>query len=39
MFWYWSVLALVLAVVLISAVGVLARYYIGKRLIEWLDGR
>jgi uncharacterized membrane protein len=37
MFWYWSLLALVLAVVLISIVGVLARYYIGKRLIEWLD--
>jgi uncharacterized membrane protein len=37
MFWYWSLLALVLAVVLFSTVGVLARYYIGKRLIEWLD--
>jgi uncharacterized membrane protein len=37
MFWYWSLLALLLAVVLISTVGVLARYYIGKRLIEWLD--
>lgn len=37
MFWYWSVLAFVLAVVLISTVGLLARYYIGKRMIEWLD--
>ena len=37
MFWYWSLLALVLAAVLISIVGVLARYYIGKRLIEWID--
>ena len=37
MFWYWSLLALLLAVILISTVGVLARYYIGKRLIEWLD--
>jgi len=37
MFWHWSLLALLLAVVLISIVGVLARYYIGKRLIEWLD--
>jgi uncharacterized membrane protein len=37
MFWYWSLLALVLAVLLISAVGLLARYYIGKRIIEWLD--
>jgi uncharacterized membrane protein len=37
MFWHWSLLALALAVGLISIVGVLARYYIGKRLIEWLD--
>ena len=37
MFWHWSLLALVLAVILISTVGVLARYYIGKRMIEWLD--
>ena len=37
MYWYWSLLALSLAVVLISGVGVLTRYYIGKRLIEWLD--
>ena len=37
MHWYWSVAALALAVVLISAVGLLTRYYVGKRLIEWLD--
>jgi uncharacterized membrane protein len=37
MFWYWSLLALVLASVLITGVGVLAQYYIGKRMIEWLD--
>jgi len=37
MHWYWSVAALVLAVVLVSVVGLLTRYYIGKRLIEWLD--
>ena len=37
MFWYWSLLALALALVLISAVGLLTRYYIGKRIIEWLD--
>jgi uncharacterized membrane protein len=37
MFWYWSLLALILAIGLISTVGVLARYYIGKRIIEWLD--
>jgi uncharacterized membrane protein len=38
MYWYWSLIALVLAVFLISVVGLLARYYIGKRMIEWLDG-
>ena len=37
MYWFWSVVALALAVALISGVGVLARYYIGKRIIEWLD--
>jgi len=37
MYWYWSVVALVFAVFLIGAVGVLARYYFGKRLIEWVD--
>jgi uncharacterized membrane protein len=35
--WYWSLVALVLAVVLISVVGVLARYYIGKKIIDWTD--
>jgi len=35
--WYWSVLAFALAVGLISIVGLLARYYVGKRMIEWLD--
>lgn len=37
MYWYWSLAALILAVVLVSTVGLLTRYYIGKRLIEWLD--
>ena len=37
LFWYWSVLAFTLAVGLISVVGLLARYYICKRMIEWLD--
>lgn len=37
MYWYWSLVALALAVVLISAVGVLARYYIGKKVIDWTD--
>ena len=34
---YWSLVALVLAMVLISVVGVLARYYIGKKVIDWTD--
>ena len=38
MFWYWSVLAFLLAVVIVSAIGVLARNYFGKRMIAWADG-
>ena len=38
MFWYWSLLAFLLTVVIVSVVGVLARYYIGKRMIAWADG-
>ena len=37
MYWYWSVVALALAVVLICLVGLLARNYFGKRLITWVD--
>lgn len=37
MFWYWSLAALSLAVLLVSLAGWLARYYVGKRLIAWLD--
>jgi len=37
MHWYWSLVALLLAVMLISAIGVLARYYIGKKIIDWTD--
>ena len=37
MFWYWSVLALLLAVVIVSAIGVLTRYYMGKRMIALAD--
>ena len=37
MLWYWSLLALVLAAALITTVGVAAQYYIGKRMLEWLD--
>ena len=37
MFWYWSLLAVFLAVALISILGVLARYYFGKRMIALAD--
>ena len=37
MFWYWSALAFLLAVAIVSVVGVLARYYFGKRMIAWAD--
>jgi len=37
MYWYWSLAALVLAVMLVTLIGLLARYYIGIRLIAWLD--
>ena len=37
MLWYWSWLALALAVLLISLIGRSARYYAGKKLIEWVD--
>ncbi len=35
--WYWSLAALALAVLLVSLMGLLARYYVGKRIIAWLD--
>jgi uncharacterized membrane protein len=38
MFWYWSLLALVVGIAIVSAVGGMTRYYIGKRLIAWADG-
>jgi uncharacterized membrane protein len=37
MYWYWSLAALLLAVVLISVAGRLTRYYIGKKVIQVLD--
>ena len=37
MYWYWSLLAVVVAVFLIGIVGLAARNYFGKRLIEWFD--
>jgi uncharacterized membrane protein len=37
MFWYWSLAAFVLAVLLVAVAGWLTRYYAGKRLVAWLD--
>lgn len=36
-YWYWSAAAFALAVALICAVGLVARYYVGKRVIALLD--
>lgn len=35
--WYWSLIALLIAVVIISIIGRLARNYFGRKMIEWLD--
>jgi uncharacterized membrane protein len=37
MYWYWSLLALLLAAFLIGFAGFLTRYYIGRQMIAWLD--
>jgi uncharacterized membrane protein len=37
MYWYWSLVALLLALFLISVVGLIARNYLGRKLIEWVD--
>ncbi len=37
MYWYWSLVALGVALFLISVVGFLARNYFDKRLVEWID--
>ena len=37
MYWYWSLAALVLTVLLVSLVGRLTRYYVGKKMVEMLD--
>ncbi len=38
MYWYWSLIAFLLAVLLISIIGRFARNYFGKKMIEWVDG-
>ena len=37
MYWYWSLVALVLAIFLLGTVGLLARNYFGQKIIEWVD--
>jgi uncharacterized membrane protein len=37
MYWYWSLVALLVAIFLIGTVGLLARNYFGRRIIEWVD--
>ena len=37
MYWYWSLVALLVAVLLISIAGGLARNYFGKKMIEWVE--
>lgn len=37
MFWYWSLAAFLLTIFLICAVGLAARNYFGKKMIEWAD--
>jgi len=37
MYWYWSLVALLLAILLIGVVGLLARNYFGRKIIEWVD--
>jgi uncharacterized membrane protein len=37
LFWYWSATAFILAICLICTVGVAARNYVGKKMIEWVD--
>jgi uncharacterized membrane protein len=36
-YWYWSLFAIVFTVLVISVIGGMTRYYIGKRLIAWAD--
>jgi len=36
-YWYWSVLALVMAAILVTFIGLLTRNYIGRRLIKFAD--
>jgi uncharacterized membrane protein len=35
--WYWSLIAIAVAAVAITLIGILTRYYIGKRMIDFAD--
>jgi uncharacterized membrane protein len=37
-YWYWSLVALALAVTLVTFTGLLARYYVGRQMIGWTEG-
>jgi len=37
MYWYWSAMAFMVAMLLVSVVGLAARYYVGKKLIKLMD--
>ena len=37
MYWYWSLVAILLAIFLIGVIGLLARNYFGRKIIEWVD--
>src|ERR1035441_719848 len=37
MYWYWRCLALLLAVFLIGLIGRIARDYLGRKAIQWMD--
>jgi uncharacterized membrane protein len=37
MYWYWSLIALLVAILLIGVAGRLARNYFGKKMIEWVE--
>jgi uncharacterized membrane protein len=37
LYWYCSIVTLLLAVFLIALMGTLARYYFGRKIIEWVD--
>jgi uncharacterized membrane protein len=35
--WYWSLVALFVAILIVSIVGLLTRNYVGQRFLDWID--